>query len=216
MGNNCKQYIGRFHSRRRENGELTLLDISCFVFPFLFFLFFCFSFSFFLFFFLFLFNHIAVCQCICNPKLHHIDRSLESEGCRFNLTPMYLNVFTEYLPMRQTDIRPTTVTGNTATIQWSKMAVQPGLQDYYKYELQYKVDGNMDWIDGPLISHDPSQASSVMHAQLTGLMANTNYQVKVKSYRVVAGVQNVTTETPPVSLRTLCTSMKHHLCWKEN
>ena len=71
--------------------------------------------------------------------------------------------------MRQTDIRPTTVTGNSTTIEWSKMAVPPGLQDYYKYELQYKVEGNMDWIDGPLISHDPSQTSSLMHYQLTGL-----------------------------------------------
>ena len=129
---------------------------------------------------------------------------------------MYLNAFTEYLPMRQTDIRPTTVTGNSTTIQWFKMTVPPGLQDYYKYELQYKVDGNGDWIDGPLISHDSSETSSVMLAQLTGLKANTNYQVKVKSYRVVTGVWDVTTETPPASLRTLCTGMTHRLCWRQN
>ena len=124
--------------------------------------------------------------------------------------------FTEYLPMLQTNIFPTTVTEYTATMQLSKMAVPPGLQDYYKYELQYKADGSMDWIDGPLISHDPNQTSSVMYAQLTGLKANTDYQVRLKSFRVVRGVWDVTTETPPVTLSTPCTSKKHHLCWKDN
>lgn len=59
-------------------------------------------------------------------------------------------------------------------------------------------------MNGPLVFHDPDEDSSSQEKQLTGLRANTRYDVKIKSYRVDGLILNATSETPAVAFHTEC------------
>lgn len=106
--------------------------------------------------------------------------------------------------MNQSYIEVDQVTGSTVDVHYLQIdTVQLGLQRYYKYQVQYRVNTSSVWVGGLSVLHDPD-VSSTKEIEVTDLKGYTHYDVRIRSLRVLREMQDTTSVTPDVTFRTEC------------
>ena len=78
------------------------------------------------------------------------------------------------------------VTSSSAVITWRRISVSSDLSDYYGYVIEYKEETSSTWQELLRRKHSESK-SSTPSASLSGLTHNTEYNVRLRLYRVVRG-----------------------------
>ena len=108
-----------------------------------------------------------------------------------------------YLSMADNSVSLSAITATSAIVKWTKISNVPdGLQENYVYQVQYRQP-HSEWKTSMSVSHDPGCAS-VQEIEVGDLEANQQYEVRLKSFRVVRGTWDAMTETVTVSFDTPC------------
>ena len=76
------------------------------------------------------------------------------------------------------------VIDSSAKITWKTISVSSDLSNYYEYVIEYKEETSSSWQELLGIKHSET-TSSTQSVTLSGLTYNTEYNVRLTSYRVV-------------------------------
>ena len=99
----------------------------------------------------------------------------------------------------------TDITDSSAVVMWTA-AENPAenLQQYYKYNLEYRFQGESEWTVFSTLDHQPDSDGRQQHT-LTDLRYDTTYEVQVTSVRTVRGDTDETEDTDELLFTTNCT-----------
>ena len=99
----------------------------------------------------------------------------------------------------------TEITASGAVVTWETIENLPdSIQQYYKYILQYRLEGESDWTEFKTLDHEPD-GDGRQRETLTGLQHDTRYKVQVRYVRTVRGLNETTGDTEDAVLLTECT-----------
>ena len=100
------------------------------------------------------------------------------------------------------------VTDSSAEIRWKRISsVESELSDYYEYVIEYKKDTSSNWQDLLKITHSETTSDTYQYSSLSGLTHNTEYDVRLTSYREV-GTNREQTDRKTSTFQTDCIGKK--------
>ena len=96
------------------------------------------------------------------------------------------------------------ITDSSAAVTWRTIVDLPSdIQQYYKYSIEYRLEGESEWTVFSTVDHQPD-SDDTQRLVLSDLHYDTWYEVQVRSVRTVRGQTEVTGETLLASLTTTC------------
>ena len=101
----------------------------------------------------------------------------------------------------------TGITDSSAVVTWTAAGDAPeNIQQYYKYELKYKLWGeaSASWAVFTTVDHQPDSAGRQQY-DLTDLQYDTQHEVKIILVRTVRGNTDELQETDDTMFTTKCT-----------
>ena len=100
-------------------------------------------------------------------------------------------------------------TESAAVVTWETIEGLPdNIKQYYKYILEYRVNGDLDYTVFKTVNHDPD-GSNKQQETLTGLEYGQVYDVRVRSVRKVGDQIDDTGNTADAQLTTKCKRYIH-------